>query len=75
MKTNQLIYYDNARPDHDTVMGVSESSRRGALLLRRPLQQSVGVRNINYTESGENHGTMVLDGVCYSAVHFGRIIL
>ena len=24
--------------------------------------------HIAYTEQGENHGTMILDGVCYSAI-------
>ena len=28
-----------------------------------------------YTEQGENHETMMLDGVCHSAIHFGRVIL
>ena len=39
------------------------------------MANSVRVRYIDYTESGENYGTMILDGVCYSDVHFGRVIL
>ena len=35
----------------------------------------VRVQYIDYTESGENNGTMILDGVCYSVKHFGRVIL
>ena len=31
---------------------------------------SVRVWYIDYTESGENHGTMILDGACYSVIHF-----
>ena len=31
--------------------------------------------SIAYTEQGENHGTMIVDGVCYFAIHFGRVIL
>ena len=30
---------------------------------------------IAYTEQGENNGTMILDGVCHSAIHFGWVIL
>ena len=30
---------------------------------------------IAYTEQRPNHGTMILDGVCYSGIHFGRVIL
>ena len=31
---------------------------------------------IVYTEQRENHhGTMILDGVCHSALHFGRVML
>ena len=30
---------------------------------------------IAYTEQGDNHGTMILDGVSHSAIHFGRVIL
>ena len=36
---------------------------------------TIRVRYIDYTESGENHGTMILDGVCYSVIHFCRVIL
>ena len=31
--------------------------------------------DLAYTEQGENHETMILDGVCYSAIRFGRVIL
>ena len=27
------------------------------------------------TEQGESYGTMIFDGICYSARHFGRVIL
>ena len=30
---------------------------------------------IVYTEQVENHGTIILEGVCRSAIHFGRVIL
>ena len=30
---------------------------------------------IAYIEQRENHGTMILDGVCYSDIHVGRVIL
>ena len=30
---------------------------------------------IAYTEQGENHGSVILDGVCHSAIYFGRVIL
>ena len=30
---------------------------------------------IYYTESGENRGTMILDGFCYSAINSGGVIL
>ena len=33
------------------------------------------LRYIAYTEQREYHGTMILDGVCYSTLHFGRVIL
>ena len=30
---------------------------------------------ITYTEQGDNHGTMILDGVFTPPIHFGRVIL
>ena len=30
---------------------------------------------IAYAKQGENHGTMILDGVCYSGILFGRAII
>ena len=30
---------------------------------------------IAYTEQREDHETMILDGVCYSDIHFGRVML
>ena len=30
---------------------------------------------IAYTEQGENNGTVILDGVCYSGLQFCRVIL
>ena len=35
----------------------------------------VRVRYIDYTESGENHGTLILQGVCFSDIHFSGVIL
>ena len=31
--------------------------------------------HIAHTEQRENHGTIILDGVCYSVIHFYRVIL
>ena len=33
------------------------------------------LRYIAYTEQGEIHGTVILDGGCYSAIQFCRVIL
>ena len=33
------------------------------------------IKCIVHTEQGENYGTMILDGVCHSSIHFGRVIL
>ena len=41
----------------------------------RPFIEKMLFGYIVYTEQGENHGTMILDGVCHSAIHFGRVIL
>ena len=44
-------------------------------LIGFPDGSCIRVRYIDYTESGENNGTMIFDGVCYSVIHFGRVIL
>ena len=33
------------------------------------------IEYIACTEQGENHGTMILDGVCYPVTHLCRVIL
>ena len=38
-------------------------------------EEVVRVRYMDYTEPGENCITMILDGVCYSVIHFCRVIL
>ena len=50
-----------------------EFVRRGERFLES--DDTVRARCIDYTESGESHGTMILDGVCYSVIHFFRVIL
>ena len=40
----------------------------------RSIGTYVRVRYIGYTESGENHSSMILDGVCYPVIHFFRVI-
>ena len=40
----------------------------------RPVASYAVFEYIAYTEQGENHGTMVLEGGCYFAIQFCRVI-
>ena len=48
----------------------------GRILVESLEDNGIVVQLIDYTESsGENHRTTSLDGVCYSDIHFRRVIL
>ena len=55
--------------------GMLRRSRCVQIFILNSVIVAVEIRCIDYTESEENHSSIIFDGVCYPVIHFCRVIL